>query len=78
MPTKPATLHAAIRTVLREQPTKSASTRMISEEIARRDLYRRKDGDRAPDWQIGRRAKRFPKHFEVRGETVRLIKKRPA
>ena len=73
MPIKRPTLHSAIRAVLRDLPTHSASTKRLSDEIASRDLYTRKDGDRAPDWQISRRAKKFPRHFEVEGDTVRLM-----
>ncbi len=63
MPSKRYTLHQAMKIVLQARPDHAASPRLISDEVARLDLYRRGDGEFAEDWQILLRARRYPKMF---------------
>lgn len=68
------TLHEAMLFVLSEQPEQTASTKVISDEVARRELYRQKGGGIAHSGQIRIRAIKYPKLFEVVDrDTVRLI-----
>ncbi len=69
-------LHEAMEQVLREQEGQVASTQLLSEQIAKRELYRRKkDGRFAESGQIRRRALRFPHLFEMSDlNTVRLAR----
>jgi hypothetical protein len=57
------TLHDAIREVLAECPTQTATTSDLSEEIARRGLYTRKDGAIAKAQQINARVRKHPDLF---------------
>jgi len=57
-------LHEAMRIVLSEKESRTASTQEISQEIERRGLYERKDGDPAPAQQINARARRYDALFE--------------
>jgi hypothetical protein len=67
-------LHEGMRTVLAEMPDHTATTSRISEEIARRDLYRQKRGGREPASQINARAFHHPELFEkIAPATLRLI-----
>jgi len=66
------TLHDAMRTVLLEQPDHKATTSKLSEEIAERDLYRRKDGDAARSSQINARARKYPKLFAIADNMIGL------
>lgn len=69
------TLHEAMVCVLLEQPNYKASTRAISDEIYRKSLYRKKDGNKAEEYQIFLRAKNYPHLFELIDRyTVKLIK----
>jgi HTH-type transcriptional regulator/antitoxin HigA len=66
-------LHEAMRIVLSEKASRTATTQEISEEIARRELYERKDGDAAPTQQINARARNYPALFEfVQPSQIRL------
>jgi hypothetical protein len=68
------TLHEAMRTVLSEQPNLTASTQFVSDEIARRGLYRQQAGGVAHSGQIRIRAIKYPKLFKmVEQDTVQLI-----
>jgi hypothetical protein len=53
------TLHEAMQIVLSEHPEQKADTRQLSEEIERRSLYFRKDGDSATASQINARARKY-------------------
>jgi hypothetical protein len=66
------TLHEAMQTVLLERPNRTATTRELSEEIARRGLYVRGDGQPAAAGQVGARARRYDTMFEVGHGVVRL------
>ena len=68
------TLHDAIRTVLAEYPERTATTSAISEEISKRGLYERWDGEAARARQINARARQYPELFEfVEPGMVRLV-----
>ncbi len=68
------TLHDAIRIVLLGRESRMATTKEISDEIRKRGLYTRKDGDAARAKQIHARVKRYPALFEFVGPgQVRLI-----
>lgn len=56
-------LHEAIEVILKDQPNVKASTRLIADEIATRDLYKRKDGSRAKASQINARVRCYPQLF---------------
>jgi hypothetical protein len=45
MPRKQPTLDAAMRTILQTEPEQTATLQRLSEENARRDLYRQAKGD---------------------------------
>jgi hypothetical protein len=45
MPRKQPKLHEAMRTILLEQPSHTATLQMLSDENSRRDLYRMSKGD---------------------------------
>jgi hypothetical protein len=64
-----------MRNELSDQPTRTASTRMASEEIARRHSWRRpKDGKHPEDWQIGLRARKHPEMFAMpEPSTLKLL-----
>jgi HTH-type transcriptional regulator / antitoxin HigA len=67
-------LHEAIRIVLMGRESRMASTREISDEIERRGLYTRKDGDAARAKQINARVRRYPHLFQVDNEgAVKLL-----
>lgn len=55
------TLHEAMEAILREIPDKQASIEVLSEEIWRRKLWRKKP----PPKQVGLRALSYPEKFEV-------------
>ena len=66
-------LHEAMKIVLLEHESRTATTQEISAEIERRGLYSRKDGDIARARQINARAKRYPALFQfVEPGKVRL------
>ena len=67
-------LHEAMRIVLQGRESRSASTKEISEESERRNLYARKDRNLAKPQQINARARQYPAMFEfVEPGIVRLI-----
>ena len=66
------TLHDAMRTVLLEQPEHKATTSKLSEEIVKRNLYRRKDGDAARASQINARARKYPQLFTIANNMIKL------
>ncbi len=67
-------LHEAIRIVLMGRESHEATTREISEEIDRRGLYMRKDGDAARAKQINARARKYKDLFQfAEPGIVRLI-----
>jgi HTH-type transcriptional regulator/antitoxin HigA len=68
------TLHEAIRIVLLNRVSRTATTKEISAEIQKRNLYTRKDGDAARAKQINARVKQYPTWFEFAGPgQVRLV-----
>jgi hypothetical protein len=68
------TLHDAMRIVLAECPEHKATTSSISEEISKRGLYERKDGQAARATQINARARQYPEMFEfAEPGVVRLV-----
>lgn len=71
----PGTLHEAMKVVLSEMPNLAASTRILSDKIYNRNLYRKKDGGKALPGQIFLRARKYPALFEIidRGK-IRLHK----
>jgi hypothetical protein len=58
------TLHDAIRIVLSDRESNTATTREISDEIERRGLYSRNDGDSARARQINARVRQHPELFK--------------
>ena len=58
------TLHKAIRIVLSDRESRTATTQEISEEIERRRLYSRKDGEVARAKQIHARVRQYPALFK--------------
>lgn len=68
------TLHEAIRIVLLGRDSRTATTKEISDEIHKRGLCNRKDGDSARAKQIHARVRQYPELFELVGRgQVRLI-----
>lgn len=68
------TLHDAIRIVLLGRESRTATTKEISDEIQKRGLYSRKDGNAAKPKQIHARVRQYPAVFEFAGPgRVRLI-----
>ncbi len=68
------TLHEAMRIVLSEQPDRTASTQHVSDEVARRGLYRQNLGGVAHAGQIRIRAINHPELFEMVDQTtVKLV-----
>ena len=53
-----------MRTILLQQPDMAASTSFLAEEIAKRGLYERKDGEVARARQINARARNYAELFE--------------
>jgi len=58
-------LHEAMRVVLQGCTNRTATFSFLSSEIAKRGLYRQKEGGVAPASQIRLRAKNYPKLFEI-------------
>jgi hypothetical protein len=57
------TLHVAMKTILLDQPDHIATFPALSEENAKRDLFRRNDGDYPQPFQLGLRARKHPEWF---------------
>lgn len=53
----PLKLHEAIAVVLLNAEKRTATISEISDEINRRELYQRRDGDSIPDFQVMMRTK---------------------
>lgn len=69
-----STLHDAIRVVLLGRKSRTATTKEISDEIQKRGLYTRKDGNAPRAKQIHARVRQYPALFEFAGSgQVRLI-----
>jgi uncharacterized protein (DUF1778 family) len=58
------TLHKAMRIILLERETYTATTEELGVEIERRGLYKRKDGNAARAKQINARVRKYPRMFE--------------
>jgi len=57
------TLHDAMRSILLEQPEQQATTSQVSEEIAKRGLYSKRNGESAKASQVNARARKYPHLF---------------
>jgi len=67
------TLHKAMKIVLLERESGTATTGEIAAEINQRQLYKRKDGDAARAKQINARVRQYPELFQfVEPGIVRL------
>jgi len=68
------TLHKAMRIILLERQSYTATTQELSVEIEQRSLYKRKDGNAASARQINARVKKYPALFDFAGPgVVRLV-----
>src|ERR1035438_121890 len=68
------TLHKAMRIILLECESYTATTQELSVEIERRGLYIRKDGNAARARQINARVRQYPELFEFTSHgVVRLV-----
>lgn len=68
------TLHNAMRIILLDCESYTATTKELSVEIERRGLYTRKDGEAARARQINARVRKFPALFIFRAPgVVRLV-----
>ena len=61
------TLHKAMKIILLERESYTATTQELSVEIERRGLYMRKDGNAARAKQINARVRKYPELFEFVG-----------
>jgi len=59
------TLHEAMRIILQEFPSRTATFNSVANAIAKRGLYSQKEGGDAPSSQIRLRARKYPQLFEV-------------
>ena len=64
------TLHKAMRIILLERETYTATTEELGVEIERRSLYTRKDGNATRAKQINARFRKYPELFEFSGPGV--------
>jgi hypothetical protein len=64
MPRQQMTLHEAMKEILMGCPGRTASTKFLSEEIARQQLYFQGSGKPAPPMEISARAGEHPELFE--------------
>jgi hypothetical protein len=71
-PVRPPTLHEAIRIVLEAKANGWITTGKLAREIAKRRLYRRRDGLAASTKDVSARVSSYPGLFERRGAVVRL------
>jgi hypothetical protein len=71
-PVRPPTLHEAMRSVLEAKGNGWMRTGQIAREVARRCLYRRRDGLPATTKDVSARASRYEKLFERQGVMIRL------
>jgi hypothetical protein len=77
-PVRPPTLHHAIRLVLETKSNRWMRTGQLAREIAKRQLYRRRDGLAASTKDVSARVASHPEIFERRGVMVRLRSTSPA
>lgn len=68
-------LHEAIEIVLRNQIENKATYRVIAEEIAKQELYRKNDGTFPKPSQINLRAKNYPQ-FDISERGIVKLKRR--
>jgi hypothetical protein len=71
-PVRPPTLHEAIRIVLEARENGWMHTPQIARQIAKRKLYRRRDGLAASTKDVSARVASYPELFERQGAVVRL------
>ena len=71
-PVRPPTLHEAMQSVLEAKGNRWMRTGQIALEVARRCLYRRRDGLPASTKDVSARASRYWKLFERQGVMIRL------
>ena len=71
-PVRPPTLHRAMQIVLDDNDNFPMASRTIATEIARRGLYRRRDGLPATASDIAARVSAYPQLFVRDTSTVRL------
>ena len=70
----PYYLHDAMKIILKETQSRSATTNYLSEEINKRGLYiQRLGGPVFPD-QIFLRARKYPTLFELKGREIVILK----
>ncbi len=65
-------LHEAMEIILKNRFKRRATIQSISDEIAKKDLYRKKDGGYAGPGQIKLRAKNYSQ-FEISGDMITFI-----
>lgn len=70
-PVRPPTLHEAIRLVLAARDNDWTNIGYLTDEIARRRLYRRRDGLPAGPREVSARIRTYRHLFELRGFAVR-------
>ena len=58
-------LHEAMRAILLDRPERTATLEVLSEENARRDLYRKEDGQHPEPFQFRLRARQYAKWFDL-------------
>jgi hypothetical protein len=71
-PVRPPTLHQAMQSVLEAKGNRWMRTGQIAREIARRCLYRRRDGLPASTKDVSARASHYWRLFERQGAMIRL------
>lgn len=71
-PVRPPTLHQAIRLVLEAKANRWMRTDQIARQIAKRRLYRRRDGLAASTKDVSARVSSYSTLFERQGAVVRL------
>jgi hypothetical protein len=76
-PVRPPTLHQAIRLVLEAKANRWMRTGQLAREIAKRQLYRRRDGLAASTKDVSARVTGHPDLFERSGAVVRLRSSSP-
>lgn len=76
-PVRPPTLHEAIRLVLEARANGWTRTGQLARAIAKRCLYRRRDGLPASTKDISARVSSHPELFERQGAVVRLRNPEP-
>ncbi len=67
------TLHAEIQDILIANDNDWMTTREIAEQVNRRGLYRKKDGNEVTAFQIHARTRKRPKLFKREGSRVRCL-----